>query len=189
MRNSRFIYAIQPNLSCTIGASAMAFVSNRLVWFTAAAALIPLPALAGEIDVPLDNVKTITLSRPAKTIYVGNPAVADITVVDARHVFVLGKAFGTTNLVALDASGDETVNDQIIVTNRDVGEITVQRGIARTTMTCTPEHCQQQPAPGDDDTDDKQALVAPTFNGLVGETQKHSDDGVKAAGATGTASK
>lgn len=160
----------------------MVRLSRRLIQFTAAAAFIPLPALAGEIDVPLDNVKTVTLSRPAKTIYVGNPAVADITLVDARHIFVLGKAFGSTNLVALDASGDETVNDQIIVTNRLVGEITVQRGIARTTMTCTPEHCQQAPAPGDDATDMAQKNVAPTFQALTTQDGKHSDDGVKAAG-------
>lgn len=160
----------------------MVRLSRHLIQFTAAAAFIPLPGFAGEIDVPLDNVKTVTLSRPAKTIYVGNPAVADITLVDARHIFVLGKAFGSTNLVALDASGDETLNDQIIVTNRLVGEVTVQRGIARATMTCTPEHCQQAPAPGDDATDVKQTASAPTFQALTAQDGKHSDDGVKAAG-------
>lgn len=159
----------------------MVRLSRRLIQFTAAAAFIPLPGFAGEIDVPLDNVKTVTLSRPAKTIYVGNPAVADITLVDARHIFVLGKAFGSTNLVALDASGDETVNEQIIVTNRLVGEITVQRGIARMTMTCTPEHCQAAPAPGDDDTNTKQVLVSPPFDSLTKEAQKLTDDGAKAA--------
>ncbi|MDE2476451.1 MAG: pilus assembly protein N-terminal domain-containing protein, partial [Alphaproteobacteria bacterium] len=59
----------------------MVCLSRRLVRFAAVAAFIPLPSFAGEIDVPLDNVKTVTLSRPAKTIYVGNPAVADITLV------------------------------------------------------------------------------------------------------------
>ena len=53
----------------------MVCLSRRLVRFAAAAAFIPLPAFAGEIVVPLDNVTTVTLSRPAKTIYVGNPAV------------------------------------------------------------------------------------------------------------------
>ncbi|MDE2476011.1 MAG: pilus assembly protein N-terminal domain-containing protein [Alphaproteobacteria bacterium] len=157
----------------------MVCLPRRLVRFAAAAAFIPLPAFAGEIDVPLDNVKTVTLSRPAKTIYVGNPAVADITLVDARHIFVLGKAFGSTNLVALDASGDETLNDQIIVTNRLVGEVTVQRGVARATMMCTPQHCQQAPAPGDDAAP-AQTATALSFNAMTAQDEKHSDDGVKA---------
>lgn len=159
----------------------MVCVSRRLIQFTAAAAFIPLPVLAAEINVPLDNVTTVTLIQPAKTIYVGNPAVADITVVDARHIFVLGKSFGSTNLVALDAAGDETANYQIIVTDRLVGEVTVQRGVARATLTCTPEHCQQAPAPGDDATDVKQTATAPTFQALTAQDGKHSDDGVKAA--------
>src|SRR5438270_14087931 len=84
-------------------------------------------ASAGEIQVPIDNVLAVTLERPAKTIYVGNPTIADITVVDPRHVFVLGKTFGSTNLIALDASGEQTLNDQVVVTDRPGAAVTVQR--------------------------------------------------------------
>lgn len=162
----------------------MVCLPRRLIPFTAAAAFIPLPVLAAEIDVPLDNVMTITLDRPATTFYVGNPTIAGITVVDARHVFVLGKSFGTTNLITLDAEGRETLNEQVIVTNRPGTEITVQRGNYRTTMMCTPEHCQAAPAPGDDATD-KHVLASPPFNMLTDEGQKHTDNSIKAASDTG----
>lgn len=141
-------------------------------------------AIAREIDVPLDHVKTIVLDRAAKTVYIGNPAIADVTVVDPRHVFVLGKSFGSTNIVALDAFGQQTMDDQVIVTERPGEAVTVQRGIARTTMMCTPSHCEAAPAPGDDATSDtKQALVAPPFGALSDQAQKRSDSGLKAAGA------
>lgn len=159
----------------------MGFAFKRLVRFAAAATIVPIPVLAAEIDVPLDNVMTITLSRPAKTVYIGNPAVADITVVDPRHVFILGKTYGSTNLIALDASGQETVNDQVIVTDHPGSEITVQRGIARITMMCTPAQCQPAPAPGDDATDQKQITASPTFGQLLDQGQKHSDSSAKAA--------
>lgn len=155
---------------------------KRLVPFTVAAMFIPVPLLAAEIDVPLDNVMTITLARPAKTVYIGNPSVADITVLDARHVFILGKGFGSTNLVALDAAGRETMNDQVVVTDRLSSEITVQRGVARMTMTCTPEHCEHAPQPGDDATDTKQTTIVPTYNTLTGQAEKHSDTMIKGGG-------
>lgn len=155
---------------------------KRLVPFTVATMFVPLPLLAAEIQVPLDNVVTITLDRPAKAVYVGNPAIAGIEVLDSRHIFVLGKSYGTTNVVTLDASGHETINDQVIVTDRPGSDVTVQRGIVRTTMMCTPLHCQAAPAPGDDATDTKQQNTAsPTFGGLTDEAAKHTDSGVKSA--------
>jgi len=127
----------------------MACASRRLIRFTAAAAFIPLPVLAGEIKVPLDNVLTVTLDRPAKTVYVANPTIADITVIDPRHILVLGKSFGTTNLLTLDASDRETMNAQLVVTERVGRPVTIQRGNAHANMICTPVDCEAAPAPGD----------------------------------------
>ena len=159
----------------------MACVSRRLARFTAAAALIPFPALAGEIQVPLDNAITLTLEKAASTVYLANPTVADITRIDDRHIFILGKSFGSTNLIALDAAGREMVNDPIIVTDRVVGEVTVQRGVARETMTCTPERCQQSAVPGDDATPPAQTASAPNFTAQTGQAATHSGNSTKAA--------
>src|SRR5437588_11448134 len=118
-----------------------------LLGLSAAAVLVvSSPVKAAEIQVPLDHVRTVILARPAKTIYVGNPTIADITVVDPRHVFVLGNTFGSTNLIALDASGEQTLNDQVVVTDRPGAAVTVERGVFRTTMMCTVEHCEQATA-------------------------------------------
>ena len=149
----------------------MGCMSKNVVRFTAAAVLIPFPVLA-EIHVPLDNVLTITLDRPAKTVYVANPAIADITLIDPRHIFILGKSFGTTNLITLDGSGRETVNEQLIVTERLGRPVTLQRGNAHTNMICTAVDCEAAPAPGD----------------VAGNTANSSDQMPGASGGAGGSS-
>ena len=82
---------------------------------------------ADELQIPLDQVRVLTFKTPVKTVFVGNPVIADITVIDPTHVFILGKNFGTTNLVALDAMGRETANDQITVLERPGSAVTLLR--------------------------------------------------------------
>ena len=57
------------------------------------------------IGVAVDEARLVSFQRPAKTVFVGNPAIADVSMVDAQHAFVLGKTMGLTNLIVLDASG------------------------------------------------------------------------------------
>ena len=107
-------------------------------------------AQAAGIEVALDQVRVLTFNGPVKTVFVGNPVIADITVIDPTHVFILGKNFGTTNVVALDAKGRETLNEQITVLERPGSAVTLQRGAAKTTLNCTSARCELAPTPGDD---------------------------------------
>src|SRR5437868_14063113 len=152
-----------------------------LLGLSAAAVLaVSSPVKAAEIQVPLDHVRTVILARPAKTIYIGNPTIADITVVDARHVFVLGKTFGSTNLIALDAAGEETVNEQVVVTERPGSVVTIQRGIARMDMICTSSLCEGSPVPGDDATNTTtQKLAQPPHDGITDQADKRQQIGQK----------
>src|SRR2546423_2883979 len=159
--------------------------STSQLWLgLSAAALIScaLPATAAESQVPLDHGRTVILDRPARTIYIGNPTVADITVVDSRHVFVLGKSFGSTNLIALDAAGEETVNEQVVVTERPGSVVTIQRGIARMDMICTSSLCEGSPVPGDDATNTTtQKLAQPPHDGITDQADKRQQIGQKNA--------
>ena len=122
-----------------------------LSFFAAGAVLaIAVRAHANEIQVPLDNAQMLTFEKPMRAVSIGNPAIADITVIDRTHVLIMGKTFGSTNIIALDPAGREAMNDQIVVTARPGGTVIVQRGVARTTLMCTTEHCEADPAPGDD---------------------------------------
>lgn len=106
----------------------------------AAAALVSGAAVAGEkgIAVTMHQAKIVKLSRPADTIVIGNPNIADASVKDAQTIVITGKGFGVTNFVVLDAKGTPIVDEQIMV-SRSVSEtIRVYRRASVQTLSCTP---------------------------------------------------
>jgi hypothetical protein len=130
------------------------------------------PACAASVSVPMDEVRMISFPRAIATVYVGNTVIAEVNMVDARHGFLLGKTFGETNMIALDASGHQVANDHITVFGRRMGAITLNRGPLQYNYTCTAAHCETQPVPGD---------VRAYFDDTHGAIQTHEDMGVKAA--------
>ena len=137
------------------------------------AILISGAALA--VGVPMDQVRMITLGKPFKAVYIGNPIIADITVVDATHVFVLGKNFGTTNLVALDENGRQILNQEITVSGQEGTMVTLQRGQQKFTLACPAGRCESKPTPGDE---------TKPYDDVSGQIDKREIQNVKAA-ATG----
>ncbi|HSZ75044.1 MAG TPA: pilus assembly protein N-terminal domain-containing protein [Rhizomicrobium sp.] len=139
----------------------------------AAASLIALsgPALA-TVAVPMDEVRIVTFKKPISSVYMGNPAIADVTTIDARHVYVLGKNFGTTNMIALDANGKPVSSEAVTVFQQRSGQVTLQRGPQQFNYSCTAAHCEAYSVVGDE---------AQYFNDTHGETEKHEDLGAKAA--------
>src|SRR5262249_39934891 len=121
----------------------------------------------------LDEIKVITFESPVKVVYVGNPTIADVTVIDATHVFVLGKSFGSTNIVALDATGSQTAEHKVTVLNREANVVTVQRGTARSTFNCAQSRCEAAPIPGDD---------SMPYDTITSQVDKHQGQNLKAAG-------
>jgi len=101
------------------------------------------------VAVPLDAVRMLAFERPIATLYSGNPVIADVTMIDKRHAFVQGKAYGSTNLVALDASGEEISNQEVVVFGSGGGVVTLQKGATQTTYTCAVSRCEPSPQPGD----------------------------------------
>ena len=110
------------------------------------AAAVPIAHAAG-ISVPMDEVRTFTFKKPVKTVFVGNPVIADVTVIDSKRIFVLGKNFGTTNLIALDEMGNQIASSQITVFDRPGSIVTVQRGAAKSTLACSQVRCEASPHP------------------------------------------
>lgn len=126
------------------------------------------------LSVPMDEVRMVAFVRPVATVYVGNPMIADVNVVDARHVFVLGKTFGATNIIALDADGKEVANDPLTVYERSGNVVTLHRGGSQTTFACAGSRCESSPVPGD---------AKDPYDTTMGQVEKHQDMGVKAASA------
>jgi hypothetical protein len=131
-------------------------------------------AAVPSIALPMDEVRVVAFSHPVSTVYVGNPTVADVSVIDSRHAFVLGKGFGATNLVALDVDGKQVVNEHITVFGHTGSTVILHRGTAQATYTCASSRCETSPTPGDD----KDAFAV-----RMDQVEKHQDMGVKAASA------
>lgn len=116
----------------------------------AAALFAAVPAYANDVNLTLDQVHTLTFKRPVATVYVGNPAIADITMIDARHAFVQGKGYGRTNVVALNQDGAQVFNTNITVTGANNGStVVLNRGAQRITLNCAGQRCEPTPMPGD----------------------------------------
>ncbi len=129
-------------------------------------------AFADGVNVPMDEVRMIAFSQPVSTVYVGNPVIADVTMIDPEHAFLLGKTFGETNLIALGANGKPISNERVVVFGRRMGAVTLNRGAQTYNYTCTPLHCETQPVPGD---------PSDYFGNTHSAIQTHEDQGAKAA--------
>lgn len=68
-------------------------------------------------QVPLYKSIIVPLRRSAKRVSVGNPGVADILVIRNDELYVVGKALGSTNVVAWDDSGRVFESFQVEVTH------------------------------------------------------------------------
>ena len=135
---------------------------------------MPMAASAAEYTVPMDQVRMITFAAPVSTVFVGNPQIADVTVVDSTRIFLMGKNFGTTNLMALDEYGNQVSNDRITVQTRDGAVVTLHRGKFQTTMACVGGRCQNAPLPGD---------APEEFTAVSGQITTRQGEIVAAAGA------
>lgn len=103
------------------------------------------------IDVTIDFASVLKLDRPADTIIIGNPGIADANVSDEQTLVLTGKTAGTTNLIAIDHDGKEILNTTIRVSS-DIRQLTtVFYGVHRQTFSCAPT-CEHVISVGDDPT-------------------------------------
>jgi Flp pilus assembly secretin CpaC len=93
------------------------------------------------IGVTMNEAKIVKLARPADTIIIGNPAIADASVQDSRTIVLTGKGFGTTNLVILDTSGSPIIDEQVTVSRDDTNSVRIYRRSDIQTLSCTP-YCE-----------------------------------------------
>jgi Flp pilus assembly secretin CpaC len=95
-------------------------------------------ARAGDLIVRYDQSQLIRLPRPASEVIIGNPSIADVTIQGGNLLVVTGKAFGITNIIALDAHRN-IIQDQRVLVERDEQRMVVlYRGAVRESYSCTP---------------------------------------------------
>ncbi len=102
----------------------------------------------GTVKVQLDHAQVVRLPERTQTVIVGNPIIADVTVQRNGILVVTGKSYGSTNMIALDASGALLAESMISVEAATDSVVTVQRGLSRESYSCTPT-CQPSLRLGD----------------------------------------
>lgn len=122
------------------GISARARMALAVV--SATSLIVCTQALAASgIEVIMNQAKIVKLARPADTIVIGNPEIADASVQDAMTIVLTGKGFGVTNIVILDADGAPIVDEQIFVSRGTASSVRVYRRASVQTLSCTP-YCE-----------------------------------------------
>jgi Flp pilus assembly secretin CpaC len=105
-------------------------------------------AQSAPISVNVNMARILRLSGPAATVIVGNPGIADVTIQDPRTLILTGKAYGQTNLIVLDASGEPVADTLVEVVQMQASTVTVFQGANRTSLACSPV-CQSTVMLGD----------------------------------------
>jgi hypothetical protein len=117
------------------------------------AALLTLaaaPAIASDLVVPIDQTARVTLNGTAANVFVGNASVVDALMVDRRNIVLVGRGYGRTSVMVLDAAGRTLLNQTVQVSPGDDGRMTLYRGALANNFTCSPT-CERTPMPGEQD--------------------------------------
>ena len=111
------------------------------------------------VAVTIDQAKIANLPEGTSTLVIGNPTIADVTMLKTGDAMVVtGKGYGETNLIALDSRGAVILERQLrVLPNKSV--VVLQNGASRVSYSCNPD-CMPTVQLGDD---------PKTFNDAGGE--------------------
>lgn len=108
-------------------------------------------AMAQQIWVTMDQVRSYSIDESASSVIVGNPGIADISVRDDKSFLLFGKAPGLTNIIIMNDAGKTVKNLQVRVNPPSNQMLVYHRGPNRTTYNCT-THCEVTLTVGDNQT-------------------------------------
>jgi Flp pilus assembly secretin CpaC len=113
-------------------------------------AVVACPARAeDQISVVVDQAKLVKMPDRVTTLVIGNPMIADVSLQPGGMMVVTGKGYGSTNIIAMDRTGNVLSDRQIQVEGGGEKLVTVFRGTDRQTYTCTPK-CERRVTLGDE---------------------------------------
>ena len=127
------------------------------------AVLAPSAALAQAMSAPIDQGIRLALPPGTQTVMIGNPEIADVSVLDSRNAMIMGRMYGVTNLIAIDGHGRTLLDRQVVVSSPEVNRVTAYRGgptgMHTENYACSPR-CERTPMPGETQNDYQNYSVA-----------------------------
>ncbi|WP_427452596.1 pilus assembly protein N-terminal domain-containing protein [Litorimonas sp. WD9-15] len=124
---------------------------TKLLLVLATIASSAAPAFAGDqvYKVELNKTEVVRLPGAASSIIIGNPNIADVTVQSVDTIFVVGRGYGETNLIILDANGNTMMDTNLQVVNTlSSHSVRLHNAKSRETYSCIP-YCGPSPVLGD----------------------------------------
>jgi hypothetical protein len=104
---------------------------------------------ADTLTVNVDQAQVLKLPERIATIVVGNPLIADAALQSGSILVITGKSYGSTNLLALDRSGNVVMDKTVQVLGVSGSElVVVYKGIERESYSCAPG-CERRITLGD----------------------------------------
>lgn len=85
-----------------------------------------------------DRTQLLALSGNPATVVVGNPSIADVTI-QGQQVFLHGRAFGTTNIIIMDAAGAILSDFEVTVMKGGSNDVAVWKAGSRYSYVCAPD--------------------------------------------------
>ena len=121
---------------------------SLLLTLLVAASAVATSATADSTVIHTSQSRRILLHGAAASVLVGDPAVADVTLLDAHSIILVGKSYGATDVLVLDRDGRTLFDSHVMVTAPDTGVVTIHRGVNTAEYSCSPR-CQALAPPKD----------------------------------------
>jgi len=99
-----------------------------------------------DLPVAAGQASYVNLGGAVRDIVVGDPSIADVSLVNDRTLVVLGKRPGVTTLLAFGSGGRALADRQIVVSENGGGAVTVYRGASASNYACAVQ-CTRLAAP------------------------------------------
>jgi Flp pilus assembly secretin CpaC len=125
-----------------------------LVPMLAAFALTSAAAMADGLNISWREARVVKLAKPATSIVVGDPTVADVTLDTPDTMIVFGKTPGETNLLVLSGDQELLLDWPVVVSPVTARHVSVLNAIGDTAPTevlyaCGTERCARVLSPTD----------------------------------------
>lgn len=95
-------------------------------------------AQADTVNISMSGPEFITLSEDAASVIVGNPAYVSVAIENPRHIMLMPKAQGMTNVVVLGHKGNVIFNEAVIVGGPRDNYIRIQNACINGGRDCQP---------------------------------------------------
>ena len=114
----------------------------------AAVVLATGAAAAPPVAAKIDQGVKISFPTGVRDVVVGNPSIADVTLLSAHSAVLMGRSYGVTSVMAFDEAGRTVFSREVVVGAGDAGRVALVRGGEMNNFACSPR-CERTPMPGE----------------------------------------